>query len=174
MSHWMILTLGALGSLWATAGLAAWLLKPRDLSLGQALTLMPDTLRLLYRLASDRTLSRAARAAVWGAGFYIAAAPINVIPDFIPVLGCADDIVVVLLVLRFVAARTGRERLAQHWPGSPEGLAVLMRGLGRAGLPAPPLHVASQLLAPGAPSAPCDQGERSPDTDLQLVKTRPR
>ena len=174
MSHWIVLMAAALVSLWATAGLAAWLLKPRDLSLGQALTLMPDTLRLLYRLAGDRTLSRAARTAVWGAGFYIAAAPINVIPDFIPVLGCADDIVVVLLVLRFVAARAGRERLAQHWPGSPQGLAVLMRGLGRAGLPAPPLHAASQLQAPVAPSAPCGYGERGPDTGLQMVKTRPR
>lgn len=170
----MIVTLVALVSLWATAGLAAWLLKPRDLSLGQALTLMPDTLRLLYRLAGDRTLSRAARMAVCGAGFYIAAAPVNIIPDFIPILGCADDILVVLLVLRFVAARAGRERLARHWPGSPEGLAVLMHGLGRAGLPALASRTASQDQAPIAPSAPCGQDARGPDTDFQLVKTRPR
>jgi len=157
----MIVTLVALVSLWATAGLAAWLLKPRDLSLGQALTLMPDTLRLLYRLAGDRSLSRGSRMAVCGAGFYIAAAPVNIIPDFIPILGCADDILVVLVVLRLVADRSGRERLARHWPGSPQGLAILMRGLGRAGLAAVARDREGQFTA----SAACTRSEGQPQVE---------
>jgi|GEM_PF-6371240 uncharacterized membrane protein YkvA (DUF1232 family) len=161
----MILTLVALVSLWASVGLVAWLLKPDDLSVVQALSLMPDTLRLLYRLAGDRSLSRGCRVAVWGAGFYIAAAPVNIIPDFIPVLGCADDIVVVLLALRFVAARGGRERLAMHWPGSPQGLAILMRGLGSAGLGASARDGEGQLTASGACTAR-DRCKGQPQAEL--------
>jgi uncharacterized membrane protein YkvA (DUF1232 family) len=55
------------------------------------------------------------------------ALPIDLIPDFIPVLGYADDAVIVALVLRSVTRRAGPDALAEHWPGTPDGLAALRR-----------------------------------------------
>jgi uncharacterized membrane protein YkvA (DUF1232 family) len=49
------------------------------------------------------------------------------IPDFVPVLGYADDAIIVALVLRSVSRSAGSDALAEHWPGTPEGLAALRR-----------------------------------------------
>jgi uncharacterized membrane protein YkvA (DUF1232 family) len=51
--------------------------------------------------------------------------PIDLVPDFIPVLGYADDVVVVAIVLRSVIRAAGPEALERHWPGTPEGLRVI-------------------------------------------------
>jgi uncharacterized membrane protein YkvA (DUF1232 family) len=49
------------------------------------------------------------------------------IPDFVPVLGYADDAIIVALVLRSATRSAGTDALAKHWPGTPEGLAALKR-----------------------------------------------
>ncbi len=48
-------------------------------------------------------------------------------PDFLPVIGYADDAIVVMLVLRTVVRRVGGEVISRHWPGTPAGLAALQR-----------------------------------------------
>jgi uncharacterized membrane protein YkvA (DUF1232 family) len=53
--------------------------------------------------------------------------PFDLVPDVVPVIGYADDAVVVALVLRSVVRRAGAEALRRHWPGTPEGLAVVLR-----------------------------------------------
>jgi uncharacterized membrane protein YkvA (DUF1232 family) len=58
--------------------------------------------------------------------------PIDLVPDLLPVVGYADDVVVVLWALRSVVRRAGPEVLDRHWPGTPEGLGTLKR---LAGLP---------------------------------------
>jgi uncharacterized membrane protein YkvA (DUF1232 family) len=55
------------------------------------------------------------------------ALPIDLIPDFIPVVGYADDVVIVALVLRSATRRAGPAALVKHWPGTPEGLTALKR-----------------------------------------------
>ena len=91
-----------------------------------ALRLLPDVLRLLRRLAADPTLPRGVR---WRLGLTLAylALPIDLVPDMIPVVGYADDVVVVALVLRSVVRAAGPEALDRHWPGTPPGLATLKR-----------------------------------------------
>ena len=61
------------------------------------------------------------------------ALPIDLVPDFIPVLGYADDAIVVALVLRSVVRGAGPQALKRHWPGTPGRLAAVRR---LAGLPA--------------------------------------
>lgn len=58
--------------------------------------------------------------------------PIDLVPDFLPVIGYADDVVVLALVLRSVVRRAGPQALERHWPGTPAGLALVRR---LAGLP---------------------------------------
>ena len=67
--------------------------------LKEALRLLPDLLRLLRRLAADRNLPWPVRARIVLLMVYLAL-PIDLIPDVIPVLGYADDAIIVTLVLR--------------------------------------------------------------------------
>jgi hypothetical protein len=79
----------------AVAGLliAAGLAGPRGLSAGELLRVYPDLVRLLARLSKDRRVGRAVRWRLLVALVYNAQ-PINLIPDFIPVIGLADNIAV--------------------------------------------------------------------------------
>jgi len=54
------------------------------------------------------------------------ASPIDLIPDFIPVLGQLDDALVVVLALRYVTRTAGREVIAELWPGSERGLGIVL------------------------------------------------
>ncbi|MER5643032.1 YkvA family protein [Streptosporangium sp. NPDC002524] len=122
---------GGLLLLWLA--LAAFLVvaRPRGTALSETLRLLPDLLRLVARLARDGSLPRGVRVRLWLLLGYLAL-PIDLIPDVIPVLGYADDAIIVAFVLRSVVRRAGPEALAGHWPGTPEGLAVVRRLVGGA------------------------------------------
>ena len=100
--------------------------KPPGTGLKDVLRLLPDVLRLLPRLARDPSLPRGVRIRLWLLLGYLAL-PIDLVPDVIPVLGYADDAILVALVLRTVVRRAGLPQLEQHWPGTPDGLAALLR-----------------------------------------------
>ena len=70
------------------------------------------------------------RARVWFLLLWMAS-PIDAIPDVIPVIGLADDVILTYLVLRSVVRAAGEDVLERHWPGTPEGLAVIERLLAR-------------------------------------------
>ena len=117
----------AVGVLWMMLVLTFYLLGRRHddpVRMREALRLLPDLVRLLRRLAADMSLPAGVRARVVLLGVYLAL-PIDLVPDFIPVVGYADDVVVVILVLRSVTRRAGPEALDRHWPGTPEGLRTL-------------------------------------------------
>jgi uncharacterized membrane protein YkvA (DUF1232 family) len=100
--------------------------RPKGNLLGEALRLLPDLLRLLPRLARDRSVRRGARVRLWLLLGYLAM-PIDLVPDFVPVLGYADDAIVVSLVLRSVVRRAGAPVVRRHWPGTDHGLVALGR-----------------------------------------------
>jgi uncharacterized membrane protein YkvA (DUF1232 family) len=99
---------------------------PETVRLRDALRLLPDVLRLLRRLLADRALPSGVRVRVGLLVAYLAV-PFDLVPDVVPVIGYADDAVVVALVLRSVVRRAGADALRRHWPGTPEGLAVVLR-----------------------------------------------
>jgi uncharacterized membrane protein YkvA (DUF1232 family) len=109
-------------------GLLAALLvaRPKGNLLGESLRLLPDLLRLLRRLAADSDVPRGARVQLALLLGYLAT-PFDLVPDFVPVLGYADDAIVVSLVLRSVVRRAGAPLVRRHWPGTDDGLAVLAR-----------------------------------------------
>lgn len=94
--------------------------------LRESLRLLPDLVRLLRRLAADPSLPRGVRVRLGLLIIYLVS-PLDLIPDFIPVLGFADDALIVALALRSVARRSGAAAIDQHWPGSPDGLHVIHR-----------------------------------------------
>lgn len=124
--------------------------RPPGRALGEAVRLLPDLLRLLRRLAGDRTLPRGVRVRLGLLVAYLAV-PIDVVPDFVPVLGYADDAIVVAAVLRSVARRAGRQALERHWPGTADGLAALRRLTGLAEPDPPPARGSRRAGRPDPP-----------------------
>jgi uncharacterized membrane protein YkvA (DUF1232 family) len=117
--------IGVLAS-WTALALGMLLARPKGPLLREALRLLPDLLRLLGRLATDRTLPRGVRIRLGLVTAYLAL-PIDLIPDFVPVLGYADDAIIVTVVLRGVVRRAGIHAVRRHWPGTADGFAVLCR-----------------------------------------------
>ena len=123
----LVLTVGiGLGLLYL--GLLGTLLvaRPKGNVLGETLRLLPDLLRLLRRLAGDSDVPRAVRVRLWLLLGYLAI-PIDLVPDFVPVLGYADDAIVVALVLRTVLRSGGPDLLSEHWPGPSSSLEAVSR-----------------------------------------------
>lgn len=94
--------------------------------LREGLRLLPDLVRMLRRLAADPSLPAGVRVRLVLLLAYLLC-PIDLVPDFIPVIGYADDAVIVVIALRSVTRRAGPEALARHWPGTPSGLAAVLR-----------------------------------------------
>jgi uncharacterized membrane protein YkvA (DUF1232 family) len=122
----LFIVVGALVVLWLAFVLFVALAKPDDVSVREALRLLPDVVRLVRRLVADRAISRRTRWLVWVLLAYLVF-PIDLIPDFVPGLGYADDAIITLLVLRHVIRRAGMAKVDEHWPGTPDGLAALQR-----------------------------------------------
>jgi uncharacterized membrane protein YkvA (DUF1232 family) len=55
------------------------------------------------------------------------ALPLDLVPDFIPVAGQLDDVVIVTLVLRSLLHGGGETLVREHWPGPNSSLAVVLR-----------------------------------------------
>lgn len=123
--------LGGLLLAWVSLVAALWWARPADISVREALRLLPDTGRLLARLARDPAVPRGVRIRLWLAIGYVAL-PLDLVPDVLPVVGYADDVVVVAWVLRSVVRRAGTDAVRRHWPGTPAGLEALLRLTGPA------------------------------------------
>jgi uncharacterized membrane protein YkvA (DUF1232 family) len=85
---------------------------------------------MIRRLRRDPRVPRSAKAAILIAMIWVIS-PIDLIPEFLPVIGPLDDVVVVVLALRYAARRVPRHVLLEAWPGDPR---LLERLLGAAAL----------------------------------------
>ena len=95
---------------------------------------IPDCIVLVKRLLADPSVPRRHKVLL-GALIGYLALPFDLVPDFIPVAGQADDALVVALVLRAVFRASGPERLRDHWPGPDNSLALLLRLIGTVVVP---------------------------------------
>lgn len=128
---WTILAGIGLGILvtWGILLGLLWAFRPRDARLGELVRIIPDLLRLVRGLLADRSISLGPKLALIGLLLYLIN-PIDLIPEFIPILGPLDDVLVAVLVLRYVRRRVGLDELRRRWPGEPEGFALLSGVLG--------------------------------------------
>jgi uncharacterized membrane protein YkvA (DUF1232 family) len=119
----------SLAAAWLVFVAVHWLHRPTRELAGPAIRIIPDVVRLTRSLLADRQTPPIAKVALAGMLIYLVS-PIDLIPDFIPVVGQLDDIVVAALVLRWTGRRIGIEGLRAHWSGSDAGFEVLLRMLG--------------------------------------------
>lgn len=86
---------------------------------------LPDAVTMVRRLRRDPRVPRRAKVAVVLAGLWVAS-PVDLIPEFLPVIGPFDDVVVVALALRYAGRQVPREVLLEAWPGDPTLLQRLL------------------------------------------------
>lgn len=104
-------------------------LRPPGVSLREVVRVAPDLARLVSDLSRDPTVPRAVRRRLVILLAYLAS-PLDLIPDFIPVVGYADDVILIGIILRSAVRRAGPLPLEQHWRGTPAGLDLVRRVIG--------------------------------------------
>lgn len=126
MRNWLIglgIAIGCLVASWGLLVLLASRLPSgilRDLA-----AFIPDCVTTVRRLRKDPQVPRRAKIAIVLAGLWVAS-PIDLIPEFLPVIGPLDDIVVVALALRYAARQVPRDVTLAAWPGEPRLLERLL------------------------------------------------
>lgn len=135
MPDWIIVAVSVLAGLvmvWLVLILILWVQQRRAgraVDWRQLLRLVGDVAVLLRRLIADPDVPRGTR---WwlGALLVYLLLPIDLVPDFVPVLGYADDTVIVAIALRYAIRTAGLPAIERHWPGTPEGLRSLLALVG--------------------------------------------
>jgi uncharacterized membrane protein YkvA (DUF1232 family) len=88
-------------------------------------TVLPACATAARRLRKDPRVPTRAKIAVAIAGLWVLS-PIDLIPEFLPVIGPLDDVVVVAIALRYAARRVPRDVLLEAWPAEPRLLERLL------------------------------------------------
>ncbi|MTI85148.1 MAG: DUF1232 domain-containing protein [Firmicutes bacterium] len=101
----------------------------------ELIMLLPNFLKLLYRLINDERVPSQNKI-ILGVVIAYVLSPIDIIPDFIPLLGQLDDLLAVALVLKGMFDAAGKEVVLEHWDG-PEGLIEIINSI---------LNVAARVL----------------------------
>ncbi len=113
---------------WLALLLLLWFIRPRGVGARELARLVPDILRLVRDLIGDSTAPRGVRVAVVILLVWLIS-PIDLVPEFIPVLGPLDDVIVAVVILRYVRRRLGDEELRRRWRGTDDGWALVERVL---------------------------------------------
>jgi uncharacterized membrane protein YkvA (DUF1232 family) len=126
MRDWLValaVGVGLMLASWVVMIVAAHRLPPGPLR--ELARFIPDCLTTVRRLRGDARVPRRARVAVVLAGLWLAS-PIDLLPEFLPVIGPLDDVVVVALALRYAARQVPRQVLVDAGPGDPRLLERLL------------------------------------------------
>lgn len=126
------LLLGIVGGLvlaWAFLLVLLWIFRPKNVPLREAIRIVPDILRLVRSLVADRGVPLGVRISLVVLVVWLVS-PIDLVPEFVPVIGPLDDVVVAVLVLRYVRRRLGEPELRRRWAGTDDGFALLKGILG--------------------------------------------
>lgn len=116
-------------TLWAVMLALFWVLTPKGVPPRELVGVVPDLLRLLNTVVRDSASPMDVRLVLVGALVWIIS-PIDLIPEFIPILGPLDDVVVAIVALRYVRRRLGVDALRARWSGTADGFALLGRVMG--------------------------------------------
>jgi uncharacterized membrane protein YkvA (DUF1232 family) len=124
----VLLALGIPVVTWLAAVLLL-LLAGKKSAARELVTLLPNLVALFKGVLRDPRVSRGSK--LWiGLALAWFASPIDLIPEFIPIVGPLDDAIVAALVLRHVLRRAGHGVVESHWRGNPDTLRLLLRVAG--------------------------------------------
>jgi len=123
---WLLIGVAVIVVSWALLVLLATRLP--DGTLKDLAAFLPACATTVRRLLGDPRVPRRVKIAV-GIAFIWVVSPIDLIPEFLPVIGPLDDVVVVALALRYAACQIPRSVLLEAWPANPN---VIERLLGQA------------------------------------------
>ncbi|MDW4572954.1 DUF1232 domain-containing protein [Microbacterium sp. M3] len=135
MPEWLVVGLAVVAGLvamWLALLLVLWVQARRagrSVDWRQIVRLVGDVVVLLKRLVADPEVPRGTRWWLGGLLVYLLL-PIDLVPDFIPVLGYADDAIIVAIALRYAIRTAGRAAIERHWPGTADGLESLLALVG--------------------------------------------
>lgn len=104
--------------------------------IADAALMLPNLVKLVGRLLLDPRVSRRAKITVGLAAAYVVS-PIDLIPDIIPVIGWADDVILMMFAIDSLIDRAGQEIVEEHWDGPGDLLSMVREvvGLSRQILP---------------------------------------
>jgi uncharacterized membrane protein YkvA (DUF1232 family) len=121
----LLIALGIAAGVWAVS-IVGLLVVGRRTAARRLATLLPNLVRLFHALVRDSRVPRSSKVLL---GFAMAwfVWPIDLVPEFIPVLGPLDDVVVAALVLHHVLRKAGPDVIAEHWSGDQASLGILLR-----------------------------------------------
>lgn len=105
------------------------ILAGRRVAAKELATLIPNLVLLFKDLVKDERVPRSSKWLLGGAVLWLVS-PIDLLPEFLPVLGPLDDAVVAALVLRHLVKRAGPEVVREHWRGEPATLERILRAAG--------------------------------------------
>ena len=120
-----MVAVGIVVAIWVVAITALWFFD-RKLAAAQLARAIPDVVALCRGLVRDPRVPFSSKVLV-GAALVWVLSPIDLVPEFIPVLGPLDDVIVVGLVLRHLIKRAGVEVVHEHWRGDPRVLRTALR-----------------------------------------------
>jgi uncharacterized membrane protein YkvA (DUF1232 family) len=123
--HALLIALAVAAGFYIIAVAALFLVGRRTAAKEIAL-LLPNLLLLFRALVRDPRVPRGSKALLVFGAVWVAS-PIDLIPEFIPVIGPLDDAVVAALILRHVLRTAGPDVVAEHWRGDPATLDRLLR-----------------------------------------------
>jgi len=124
----LLISLGAVAILYVLF-IVALVLAGRRTAAREVATLLPNLALLFKDLLRDSRVPRRSKALLL-VGIAWIASPIDLIPEFIPVLGPLDDVVVAVVALRYLRRRLGSDALRERWRGTPGGFALVARVTG--------------------------------------------
>ena len=120
---WLLPAASAVLALYASF-IAALVLAGRRHDARAVAGFVPDCVVLFRRLLAGERLPRGSKLLLAASIGYLAL-PFDLIPDFIPVVGHLDDVIVVALVFRSVLRAGGPKLVHEHWPGPPASLNAI-------------------------------------------------
>ncbi|MGH2795545.1 MAG: YkvA family protein [Actinomycetota bacterium] len=121
----LLIALAAVVGVWLIA-VVVLIVAGRRSAAREIATLVPNLIRLFRGLIREPRVRRRSKTLV-ALGLVWLASPIDLIPEFLPVVGPLDDAIVAALLLRHLVRRAGRTVVAEHWQGDPATLERILR-----------------------------------------------
>jgi uncharacterized membrane protein YkvA (DUF1232 family) len=122
---WLLIGLGATLALYLVL-IVGLLIAGRRVDAVALARFIPDCVVLMRRLVGDEQVPLRRKLVLFALLVYLLM-PIDLVPDFLPVIGQLDDVIIAALALRYALRAGGPELLRTHWPGPDRSLQIVIR-----------------------------------------------